>query len=452
MARLQAVSVGRVSSAPCRPDALPGFRDFYPQEFAERAYVFASRGATLRGGTRSPSTTGRRSRPTRALHQEERRRDRRPAVRVHGQGRPRRRAASRDDADVRADGGARARTRCASRCAGSPFRSCSATSASRTGGCASTSSSTSTSSARPPSGGRRRAPRAARIDVMRAFGLTHDGCRRPGVGPTGAESGPSDARGCRERRSPPRTPCIDKIERQPATCRRISSKRPALHAAADGRVDRGRRHSRVDAGRTAGTGDAAETVPARGAAAMDAVGPTSGPIWPIRRVGVGLVSSTSPSCAGSRTTPASSSSCSIDGVEFRAICGGGRYDNLLASLGGPDLAALGFGMGDVVLTELLRARGLLRPWHRRLDYWVAGEDSVGIAAVCAAGRLRAGPPSSTHAVPCSAAAQVCIQRRAQAMSPCADTGGELTRHGQDLVGATRDPRSRLPAQATSANG
>jgi histidyl-tRNA synthetase len=45
--------------------------------------------------------------------------------------------------------------------------------------------------------------------------------------------------------------------------------------------------------------------------------------------------------------------------EFRAICGGGRYDTLLQALGGVDLPALGFGMGDVVLGELLRARGLM---------------------------------------------------------------------------------------------
>ncbi len=43
---------------------------------------------------------------------------------------------------------------------------------------------------------------------------------------------------------------------------------------------------------------------------------------------------------------------------LRAICGGGRYDNLLASLGGVDLPALGFGMGDVVLGELLKDRDL----------------------------------------------------------------------------------------------
>ena len=44
--------------------------------------------------------------------------------------------------------------------------------------------------------------------------------------------------------------------------------------------------------------------------------------------------------------------------ELRAICGGGRYDTLLKALGGTDLPALGFGMGDVVLGELLTDRGL----------------------------------------------------------------------------------------------
>jgi histidyl-tRNA synthetase len=43
---------------------------------------------------------------------------------------------------------------------------------------------------------------------------------------------------------------------------------------------------------------------------------------------------------------------------LRAICGGGRYDTLLDSLGGTDLPALGFGMGDVVLGELLKDRDL----------------------------------------------------------------------------------------------
>lgn len=39
--------------------------------------------------------------------------------------------------------------------------------------------------------------------------------------------------------------------------------------------------------------------------------------------------------------------------EMRSIFGGGRYDNLLKSLGGPDVPCVGLGMGDVVLGEML---------------------------------------------------------------------------------------------------
>ena len=57
--------------------------------------------------------------------------------------------------------------------------------------------------------------------------------------------------------------------------------------------------------------------------------------------------------------------------ELRAICGGGRYDNLLQSLGGVDLPALGFGMGDVVLGELLRDRGLAPAAASSIDVFLA---------------------------------------------------------------------------------
>jgi histidyl-tRNA synthetase len=61
--------------------------------------------------------------------------------------------------------------------------------------------------------------------------------------------------------------------------------------------------------------------------------------------------------------------------ELRAICGGGRYDTLLKSLGGVDLPALGFGMGDVVLAELLRDRGLLPKNAAGPQVWVAAESA-----------------------------------------------------------------------------
>jgi len=77
--------------------------------------------------------------------------------------------------------------------------------------------------------------------------------------------------------------------------------------------------------------------------------------------------------------------------EFRAICGGGRYDTLLQSLGGTDLPALGFGMGDVVLGELLRSKGLMLPEQSVADLWLAADESLPLEQVMLeAARRRAG--------------------------------------------------------------
>jgi len=64
--------------------------------------------------------------------------------------------------------------------------------------------------------------------------------------------------------------------------------------------------------------------------------------------------------------------------EFRAIAGGGRYDNLvkLMSGGKVDLPALGFGMGDVVLLELLKSRGLLPKFDAGVDVFCLIEDEA----------------------------------------------------------------------------
>jgi histidyl-tRNA synthetase len=56
--------------------------------------------------------------------------------------------------------------------------------------------------------------------------------------------------------------------------------------------------------------------------------------------------------------------------ELRAICGGGRYDRLLELVGGEPLPAVGFGMGDVVLGELLAERGLVPEYARSVDYYL----------------------------------------------------------------------------------
>jgi histidyl-tRNA synthetase len=56
--------------------------------------------------------------------------------------------------------------------------------------------------------------------------------------------------------------------------------------------------------------------------------------------------------------------------EFRAIAGGGRYDTLLKNLGGVDLPALGFGIGDVVLGEILKAKNWAPIRLKRDNYYV----------------------------------------------------------------------------------
>ncbi len=71
------------------------------------------------------------------------------------------------------------------------------------------------------------------------------------------------------------------------------------------------------------------------------------------------------------------------GRTLRAICGGGRYDGLLEALGGVDLPALGFGMGDVVLAELLRERGLAPADRSSIDVFLAAVTEADLPFVLA---------------------------------------------------------------------
>ena len=66
------------------------------------------------------------------------------------------------------------------------------------------------------------------------------------------------------------------------------------------------------------------------------------------------------------------------GRTLRAICGGGRYDRLTGAVGGVELPAVGFGMGDVVLGELLKDRGLLPAAAGSVDAFLGaiGDDDL----------------------------------------------------------------------------
>jgi histidyl-tRNA synthetase len=87
--------------------------------------------------------------------------------------------------------------------------------------------------------------------------------------------------------------------------------------------------------------------------------------------------------------------------EFRAIAGGGRYDNLvkLISGGKVDLPALGFGMGDVVLLELLKERKLLPGFEPGVVVFVLIEDeNLRAQSLKLAHDLRAGGASVEYSL------------------------------------------------------
>jgi histidyl-tRNA synthetase len=76
--------------------------------------------------------------------------------------------------------------------------------------------------------------------------------------------------------------------------------------------------------------------------------------------------------------------------EGRALAGGGRYDALVKKLGGPDMPAVGFAMGDVTLADLLESKSLMPEYLQRPDFIaiIGGADERD-AALTDAARLRA---------------------------------------------------------------
>lgn len=69
------------------------------------------------------------------------------------------------------------------------------------------------------------------------------------------------------------------------------------------------------------------------------------------------------------------------GVE-RAIAGGGRYDKLIELFGGPAMPGIGFGMGDVVLTNVLADKGLIpAEVGAKPDAFVFAVDDAGVEQV-----------------------------------------------------------------------
>ena len=69
------------------------------------------------------------------------------------------------------------------------------------------------------------------------------------------------------------------------------------------------------------------------------------------------------------------------GRTLRAICGGGRYDALTGAIGGVELGAVGFGMGDVVLGELLKDKALVPAHAPSIEVFLAAVTEADVPAV-----------------------------------------------------------------------
>ncbi|MHA2277489.1 MAG: His/Gly/Thr/Pro-type tRNA ligase C-terminal domain-containing protein, partial [Candidatus Kariarchaeaceae archaeon] len=59
------------------------------------------------------------------------------------------------------------------------------------------------------------------------------------------------------------------------------------------------------------------------------------------------------------------------GQIVRAICGGGRYDDLVSDIGGSPLHGTGFGMGELVLLELAKLNKVISEEPEKVDLYLA---------------------------------------------------------------------------------
>jgi len=76
-----------------------------------------------------------------------------------------------------------------------------------------------------------------------------------------------------------------------------------------------------------------------------------------------------------------------------AVCSGGRYDGLIAQLGGEATPGIGFAMGVERLVALLTQAGRVRPAHAADVYIVVSGSRAGAAGVTLAERLRTELPN-----------------------------------------------------------
>jgi histidyl-tRNA synthetase len=114
--------------------------------------------------------------------------------------------------------------------------------------------------------------------------------------------------------------------------------------------------------------------------------------------------------------------------DLRAVCGGGRYDNLLKDFGGPSIPATGMGMGDCVLEILLRQKGLLKDdmATQKTEFFVACVDDKYYAnALETAAKIRLAGHAAAFSYKTAGLAKQLKQASAQGARQCIIIGQEF---------------------------
>lgn len=111
--------------------------------------------------------------------------------------------------------------------------------------------------------------------------------------------------------------------------------------------------------------------------------------------------------------------------EGRALAGGGRYDDLVAKLGGPPTPAVGMAMGDVTLIDLLTEKDRLPPPNPPVDVFIVGDRAPAVrqAIIRAAATLRANGMATIYSLKSTAMAKQ-FKEAAQSRAPFVVVLGE----------------------------
>ena len=122
--------------------------------------------------------------------------------------------------------------------------------------------------------------------------------------------------------------------------------------------------------------------------------------------------------------------------QLRAICGGGRYDNLLADFGGPKISATGMGMGDCVLGIILEEKGIFKNISEKqnIEYFVAyADDALRNEALKLVAKLRRAGAKTDFSYKGGLLGKQLKQASVQRAAKCVIIGQEFTQKGELII-------------------